>query len=516
VLFGAALTLVTLFNAWNARYVLNPDGVSYLDLVGRLLAGDLGAFVQGYWSPLYPLLLAPVAAVGGYTPRVLLIAAHALNALAVVGAVGLLWWWGRQDGGPRFTLAAFAALFLVSHGLPRIEAVTPDSLLIAMTIWLGYELLVHRGTRWVRTGLLAGAIFLVKTSSWPWLLVSIPLRLWGARDPGSRRDVLRSLPVTLAVMLLWVVPVSVKTGHPTLGSAGRLNYCWYIAVCDSQTPDTHLGRHVAYHTAPIDSARTITWAEFDAERWTYAPWGDPTAWEAGLLTKNSSGPTALGLADYWGRQAQFSFARWLLPMLAGVLLPWALLEWRGERRRWWTGEGRPVLVVALLGLAGIFQFILIHAEPRLIAPYGMLLALAVLSRGSEAPAGRVLQRAAALLGVVLVAWYGWDKVREGMDTGPRLEQIVAKMDATNAELAANGFSQRRIVVLGAGIPVSSGAFLSGARIVAQLLPASAALLDSLPPDERHAVLGRLFGGRVQVAWRSAADGTVSYVGVPPR
>ena len=203
-------------------------------------------------------------------------------------------------------------------------------------------------------------------------------------------------------------------------------------------------------------------------------------------------------------------------MLAGVLLPWSLLEWRGERRRWWTGEGRPVLVVALLGLAGIFQFILIHAEPRLIAPYGMLLALAVLSRGSEAPAGRVLQRAAALLGVVLVAWYGWDKVREGMDTGPRLEQIVAKMDATNAELAANGFSQRRIVVLGAGIPVSSGAFLSGARIVAQLLPASAALLDSLPPDERHAVLGRLFGGRVQVAWRSAADGTVSYVGVPPR
>jgi len=513
---AVALIAVTSVNAWNNRYVLNPDGVSYLDLAERLSAGDWGAFVQGYWSPVYPALLALVSAVGGHAPTALLTAAHALNALAVVGTIVLLWWWGRRSGGSLFTLAAFAALFLVSSGFPRIEAVTPDSLLLALIAWLGYELLVRQGTRWWSTGLLFGAIFLVKTSAWPWFLASIPLRLVGARGAGARAAVWRSIPVTVAVMLFWVVPMSVKAGHPTLGSAGRLNYCWYIDACDSRSPDTHQGRHVAYRDLALDSTRSITWAEFDAERWTYAPWSDPTAWDAGILTRRSSAPVAGELVSYWGRQAGRTFALWLLPMLAGVLLPWALFEWRAERRRWWIDEGRPVLAVLLLGLAGIVQFILIHAEPRLLAPYGMLLALAVLHRGSDLPRERVARGAAVGIGTLLVAWFGYGKVREGIDTGRQLDQIVATMAATNAEMAGDGISQRRLVILGPAFPVVSGAYLSGSRIIAQVPPASAAVLDRLPVEQRRAVLRELFGGRAQVAWRSDAEKSATFVMIPAR
>ena len=485
-LVGIAMILVTGIDAWASRYFLNPDGVSYLDLVQRLLAGDGAGFVQGYWSPLYPALIAVVATVGGDSPAALLSTAHLLNGLAIIGAIILVWWWSRQEGGPLFARAALAALFLVSSRLPRIEAVTPDILHLALMTWLGYELLVARGARWGRTGILLGAIYLAKTSAWPWLILSIPLRLWGARDAKGRADVLRSVPVTFAVILLWVVPMTIEAGHPTFGSAGRLNYCWYINACDSRTPDQHVGRHVAYREAAVDSARSITWAEFDADHWTYAPWSDPTAWEAGVITRNVSAPTGGELVRYWGRLAHRTFTLWLLPVLAGVLLPWAFFEWRPERRRWWVGEGRPALAVVLLGLAGIIQFILIHAEPRLLAPYGMLLALGVLHRGTGGGADAVgaisgARQVAGWLGLLLVAGFGYPKVMDDVESGRQWDRLVAQLATTNAEMAADGLSQARVVVLGPGIPAEAGAFLSGSRIIAQVLPSSADLLDGLAP-----------------------------------
>src|SRR6478735_3798168 len=66
------LILLAMSNAWFARYELSPDGVAYLDLTARLLAGDGGAFVQGHWSPVYPALIAIFSAVGGKSPTALI------------------------------------------------------------------------------------------------------------------------------------------------------------------------------------------------------------------------------------------------------------------------------------------------------------------------------------------------------------------------------------------------------------------------------------------------------------
>lgn len=516
-LLAVALILLTATDAWLSRFVLNPDGVSYLDLAARLSAGDWGAFVQGYWSPLYPALIALLPAVTGHTPAVLLTGVHLMNGVAVIGAVVIVWTWCRRSGDPRFGVAALASLFLVSSLLPRVEAVTPDALLLALMTWLGYELLVERGTRWARIGALSGVLYLVKTSSWPWLLLSFPLRYWGARDAGARRDVVRSFLVALPVILLWVVPVSIKAGYPTFGSTARLNFCWYLEGCDSRTPDEHLGDHVAYRHLSIDGGATITWAEFDAERWTYEPWSDPTGWEAGVLTRNKWVLRPAGPFLYWGMQSGMVFANWLLPVLAGVLLPWCLFEGRAERRRWWIGEGRPVLVVALLGLAGIVQFILVNAEPRLIAPYAMLLALALLFGASPPPtrAGRVLRHLAGWLGLLQVAWYGSIKLREGIDTDHRLVRVLAAVASSDSAVHALGRSQARIVVLGPGIPAEGGAYFSGAHIVAQLLPASTTLLETFAPEVQEELLRKVFGGKAEIAWRSTPNGTITFIPIPP-
>ena len=52
--------LIGAVSAWLTRAEMNPDGISYLDLSDRWMAGDFRGVVNAYWSPLYPALLAVV------------------------------------------------------------------------------------------------------------------------------------------------------------------------------------------------------------------------------------------------------------------------------------------------------------------------------------------------------------------------------------------------------------------------------------------------------------------------
>ncbi len=373
----------------------------------------------------------------------------------------------------------------------------------------------------MRTGLLLGAAFLIKTSAWPWLVLAVPLRLWGTPDAAGRGRVWLSSAVCALVMLTWIVPMSLAAGRPTLGSAGRLNYCWYIESCDSRTPDTHRGTHLAYHDLAIDSTTRVGWAEFaTADRWTYAPWSDPTAWDAGVLTRTARAPSAFDLLRYWGRQALLSFGLWLLPVLLGVLLPWYLLQRHAGLKRL-PGVDRTSLTVGLLGLAGVGQFILVHSEPRLIAPFGLLSALALLNRWSGAAAAPPrappwLWQGATLLGLLLAAGYAVPRMRDGFNASARIPRVLSVLASTNASLAGAGLSHERIVVLGPAIPIEASAFLSGAHIVAQIPQGSLAIIKALPTPRQRAVLGAMFGGRFRVAWVSTPEGTFELALLPER
>ena len=53
--FAVALAAL---QAWNGRFLLNPDGVSYLDVADAYLRADWHNAINTYWSPLYSWLLA--------------------------------------------------------------------------------------------------------------------------------------------------------------------------------------------------------------------------------------------------------------------------------------------------------------------------------------------------------------------------------------------------------------------------------------------------------------------------
>ena len=520
-LFAAALILVTAAHTWLVRFSMNPDGVSYLDLAGRLREGDLGRFVQGYWSPAYPALLGLLSFVTGNDPATMTLLAHLVNGIVIIGAILLLHAWGRRAGRPGFAVAALAALMLASTGLPRIEAVTPDLLSLALMAWLGYELLGQGGRRWAATGIAMGLVFLAKTSAWPWLLLGAPLRWWWAREAPARRDVLRSSVVALAIALLWVVPLSLKEGHLTPGSAARLNYCWYIEACDSRAPDTHRGEHTAYRVATVAGAPEMRWADFgDDTPWTYTPWSDPTAWADGLRTLDRGIPTAPAVLRYWRREAGHVLFLWLPPLLLGVVLPWILLEWPARAWRDWRPSSRPELAAFFLGAGGVVQFTLIHPEPRLIAPSALLAALALL----HAPVAAAEERArwrrrlgtVARLGfVVVVGVYAAKKLGESRAVERRNARMEARRVQVARELQAAGLDQARVVVVGPAFPVTGLAYRSGARIIAQVRPEWATELAELPPRERHRVLLAVFGRRADLAWFTNLRGEVERFRIAP-
>lgn len=180
-----------------------------------------------------------------------------------------------------------------------------------------------------------------------------------------------------------------------------------------------------------------------------------------------------------------------------------------------------MVVTALLGLAGLGQFILVHSEPRLIAPFGLLFALAVLHWLSlEQPATprfpMALRQGATALGLIGALGFAVPRLSEGIAASARIDGVVSAIAQTNASLATAGLTQARIVILGLAIPVDASAFLSGAQIVAQMPPSSVEVIKQLPADRQRAVITEIFGGKAQVAWLTTPDAAVNIVVIPPK
>lgn len=514
----SALLCVAL--AWAGRTALNPDGVSYLDIAARMAAGDWASAVQGYWSPLYPMLLAVVTSTSGLAGGPLLALVHATNAAIAIGGIALLWRLARTHGDPVVARALFAAFLLCSARTPRLDAVTPDLLLLAAVVGVGIELLQHDGRRWLPLGLWMGAAYLAKTSSWPWLLASALLLLLLGR-PAMRRAVLRASAVAATVMLLWVVPMSLAAGRPTLGSSGRLNACWYLDRCDSRTPDTHAGTHARVGALTMADGDAVAIADFTGTPWTYLPWSDPTAWEAGVGTRALAPMDLLDLAGYWWRQFWAVLGLWTPHLLLGVLVPLAILAWRPNLLAEGWRDRRSALLAVLLGSIGVGQFVVVHAEPRLIAPFVLLASMGGLW-WLRPPGSGAMPRRVHPGWLLVLTWLGFaTAVPRGLMHVSNLsrratadQRRIAGLVEAAALGVPGGLRGRQVVVIGPAIPVVSDAWYFGARVVAQIPPASADRVRSWTPAKQRELLAALGRGPGEVAWLSKADGSFQMAPIP--
>ncbi len=252
----------------NYRHHLNSDGAVYLDLARLWAEGRFREAVVGYWGPLLPALTAIPMALGMSALAAGKAVAFVVGLAWVVAFQGLL---TRVAGHRTAVAGTLLAAVPVAAVVGVPYSVLPDALLSLVAILLLRVLLAYARLPSVAAALAAGALcggaYLCKSPAWilflpPALAVTVWCGGWlrRRRDAGAiRRGLLHGgllVAAAAAVMAPWVVPLSARTGHPTLGSATDF-----------------LMAHV-YHRAGYAAPRSTRWVPYDGERWLlHNPWG---------------------------------------------------------------------------------------------------------------------------------------------------------------------------------------------------------------------------------------------------
>lgn len=346
------------------RHAINADGISYISIARRYLAGDWYAAVNSYWSPMYSWLLVPFLALK-IDP---LLAGKLLSIL-----IGLITIPGVHVLAARFPLSGRLHLGFMLSLLPALwlftfQTLTPDFLVVCVLIWYfsvifspGY---LARPSAAVLAGVMGALAYISKGYGFYYIMAHLALMtvlLWfGVRAAEPRRKVLRAYLVSMVVFAVlsggWIAMLTFKYGHITVSSPGRFNHALAAPGSRGQPP-------VAYRTftPPGDAAAISTWD--DPSVLAVTDW-NPLA-SAGLMWHQCR-VIAGNLRLTVGLLQEYS------PLVFLIL---AVSVWFCVRRRlrcWRPGGEFLVVSTLLLYLAG---YILLFVENRYLFVCYVLLAL---------------------------------------------------------------------------------------------------------------------------------------------
>lgn len=377
-----ALALLQI-RGWNGA--VNADGVSYLDLAAQYAHGDLGAVANGYWSPLYPMLLGaglalsrvPIVYLGTATLTPELRVVYAVNVVVLLVVTGLLIRLLRaldaRDASelPRHVRAtraiASAALWVwCAIRLIMVTTITPDVLLAGWLFLVSLEL-VEASTqapcrrRAVRLAIALSLGYCTKAVFFPLLfvgalayVVSIPRASWRAHLPWLVGPMLAVAGPLIAVQ-------SISQGHLSFGETGRLNYGWYVggvphATARAELVDaTHVSNASRPGVIPLSSdPRSALYVGRVGGSFSY--WYDPSRFEGSTHVSVSLGAQIRAIrANLLWYRVTAGWLAWLcvVAMLAAV-----------ARQRF---EARRLLAMAPSCML-LLLYLLTHPEGRLAGP----------------------------------------------------------------------------------------------------------------------------------------------------
>ncbi len=300
------LTVIVLalasFQAYALRYAvgskLDPhDSLPYLDMSRAVVRGDWHNFVNGYWSPLQPLLFGLEMRALNIQPRNELLALAALDIL-----IGAFAWWSfcyvwrqvvrratascESDLLRRgWWLLGFTVFAWCAFEMNQLAGTARDVLLAAW-IFLATGLLLRMrddGGSYRRSaafGVALGLGYLTKAFLFPMGLVFLGLALFAG---GSAAKNLSRVAVAAIIFLLigtlWIVPLSRSKGRITYGDVGPLAYAWLV----NQVGEWDLPYWPGLHHPPrllMDRPMVLEYAT--PVGGTFPLWYDATYWTEGV------------------------------------------------------------------------------------------------------------------------------------------------------------------------------------------------------------------------------------------
>jgi hypothetical protein len=480
VRFWWALSIVyAAFAAWVGRYAMTGDGMSYLDMAAQALQTGPDAFVNGYWSPLYPVLIAAGLVLFRPSPALEFPVIHVVNFfifLMVLFSFTFFYnaWVGarRYDTDGRETkpdLVPFAFgvfLWCILTFIP-LGLSTPD-LCVSGVVFAAAGIccrIAYRPSNWgryVALGVVLGIGYYAKAVMLPLGMMLLGILLVVQPSTSFRRI---GIGLSACVLLLTIAPlvsmISIKLGHFSSGETGPLNYAWYVNRLTwngdwiSSPGDPH---GTSKHPPRVLTERPYTLEFAHPIAGTYPLWYDPAYWYAGATVRFSLRQQAVqifkNLRPYAEACVQPS------PLIGGLL---GLVVFRANRRRV-PSPSRDVWWMVLWPLGACAMYTLVHVDMRFLGAFVVILCLVLyehLLRGVRAPVK------AALLAIVLLSLFL--PMTIGLVEEPILHTDSDADVIVGEKLAALGVNRgATVAIVGTGYR-DYFARIAGVQIVAQVV-----------------------------------------------
>jgi hypothetical protein len=474
---------------------MNPDGMSYLDLGDYIVRRNPGA-INGYWSPLYPIVQGTVLHLLHPSIRWEIPVVHATNfgIFVMVFAIFQFCWWQmgirrRQSEAPRtagvdsWTLLGFALFSWASLGLITLELVSPDLCLLG-AVFAAAALLdsIRHDGSWRQYGLLGlvlGVGYLFKAVLFPLAFVFLAVSLFcaGSVKKALPRALL-AVVVFMAICAPWIGLVSKQKGYLTYGLTGKLNYLWFDNTSRPWITGVHHTGDSMPHAPQVIFQDPVVYAFPGPTAGSYPFWFDPSYWSEGL-TLHFDARRQFRLLTSNVRDELFHLAPEQYIFLSFALL--FLFLGPGTFGRNFLKEWH----VWIPGLCGLMLYSLVHVETRLTAPFLLLIFAGVFLAGvrNSLPYGKLMS-AVALSAAVLVAASLVDQITAGPS--------YASRSPNDNEMVANRL-RREGLKAGDRIGLVGDSYraywlrLARVSVVAEITPAETGRFWTADPARRTAV-----------------------------
>jgi len=510
-----------LLQAWTHRHAMNPDGISYLE-IGQAGISGWHAFVNAYWSPLYPFFLSIVLRWFRPSPFWEFPAAHFLNlAIYLAGYACVEFLVGEFLLSRRVSTANADRKYLLPGEELRLSAtvlyvwasrywlgtvlVSPD-FLVAAIFCLSTAMLLRicRGEHgWLTFAVLGATLglgFLAKAPMFLLGFVFVFATYWLVRDSAKAfTGPAMALLLFLAISLPFVAALSRDKHRLTFNDTSTISYAEYV---DHMPLFVHWHGEIPLTGTPVHPTRRVL-ADLPLFEFatpvpgSYPPWYDPSYWYEGLRAHFSLHGELLAI---------FRAANEYLKMFSRTGVLWCILVvtvWVTSRGggldhsscSWW-----PVL---LPSLAALTMYSLVHAETRFVTGAGMVLVLWALTHVQIAATLPRKKRAGAKAVVLLapaiaIAW----SAMSDLQRLARPEPFVA-WEAAKALHGIGVPAGAKVGYIGPGAE-AHWAHLAGAQIIAEIADPGWNRFAALDEEARHAVLQKFAQiGAVAVITRHA-------------
>jgi hypothetical protein len=370
-------------SAWTNRHVMNPDGMSYVEMASTALQDGPQDLVNAYWSPLYPALLSMAFFVFRPSPAVEFPLVHFVNFLiftfALLGFAFFLKSWlavdrdeNREENPGLIPFAWGVFLWFTVEFIP-LNATTPD-LCVAGLVFLaartGCRLLLTPDPKYFAAlGAILGLGYYAKAAMFPLaLLLLAALFLWP--PPAGRTRVLLSGLVFLMVAAPWVAVMSGRAGHVSIGETGPLNYAWYVNRFPQPARPGGGLRHPP--RLLLDKPAILEYAT--PVNATYPLSYDPSYWYAGATARWNIRQQVLALEN------SVLFYYQLLMQMAALLAGVVALSIFRARSQIRATQNRAFPWLVAWPLAACAMYGVVHIERRFLWAFFVLFWLAVYRR----------------------------------------------------------------------------------------------------------------------------------------